>query len=104
MDTETYDQFTSTETSSARRCSYLLPNTKVMVKYISDKPVSIEIPDSVELTVTDTPPAIAGATATNQYKEATLETGLKVQVPPFVKPGEKIRIDTRTAEYLERVK
>ena len=67
-----------------------------MVKYINDKPVSIEIPDSVELTVSDTPPSLAGATATNQYKEATLETGLKVQVPPFVKPGEKIRIDTRT--------
>ena len=83
---------------------YLLPNSKVMVKYINDKPVSIEIPDSVELTVTDTPPALAGATATNQYKEATLETGLKVQVPPFIKPGEKIRIDTRTGEYLERVK
>ena len=48
--------------------------------------------------------ALAGATATNQYKEATLETGLKVQVPPFIKPGERIRIDTRTAEYLERVK
>jgi elongation factor P len=83
---------------------YLLPNSRVMVKYINDKPVSIEIPDFAELTVTDTPPALAGATATNQYKDATLETGLKVQVPPFVKQGEKIRIDTRTGEYLERVK
>ena len=75
-----------------------------MVKYINDKAVSIEIPDFVELAVTDTPPTLAGATATNQYKEATLETGLKVQVPPFIKGGEKIRIDTRTGEYLERVK
>ena len=59
---------------------------------------------SAVCSVTDTPPTLAGATATNQYKEATLETGLKVNVPPFVKPGERIRIDTRTGEYLERAK
>jgi elongation factor P len=104
MDTETYDQLHFDQDIIGTAMQFLLPNTKVMVKYINDKPVSIEIPDSVELTVSDTPPALAGATATNQYKEATLETGLKIQVPPFVKPGEKIRIDTRTAEYLERVK
>ena len=104
MDTETYDQLSFNPDIVGTAMDYLLPNSKVMVKYINDKPVSIEIPDSVELKVSDTPPALAGATATNQYKEATLETGLKVQVPPFVKPGEKIRIDTRTSEYLERVK
>jgi elongation factor P len=104
MDTETYDQLHFDDNIIGTSMLFLLPNTKVMVKYINDKPVSIEIPDSVELTVTDTPPALAGATATNQYKEATLETGLKVQVPPFVKTGERIRIDTRTSEYLERVK
>jgi elongation factor P len=104
MDSETYDQLSFSSEIIGTSMDYLLPNSKVMVKYINEKPVSIEIPDFVELTVTDTPPALAGATATNQYKEATLETGLKVDVPPFVKPGEKIRIDTRTGEYLERVK
>jgi elongation factor P len=104
MDTETYDQLSFSQEIIGTSMDYLLPNSKVMVKYINDKPVSIEIPDFVELAVTDTPPALAGATATNQYKEATLETGLKVDVPPFIKPGEKIRIDTRTGEYLERVK
>jgi elongation factor P len=104
MDTETYDQLSFSADIIGTSMDYLLPNSRVMVKYINDKPVSIEIPDFVDLTVTDTPPALAGATATNQYKEATLETGLKVDVPPFVKPGEKIRIDTRTGEYLERVK
>ena len=104
MDTETYDQLSFSPEIIGTAMDYLLSNAKVMVKYINDKPVSIEVPDSVELTVTDTPPALAGATATNQYKEATLETRLKVQVPPFIKPGEKIRIDTRTGEYLERVK
>ncbi len=104
MDTETYDQLNFSPEIIGTAMDYLLPNSRVMVKYINDKPVSIEIPDFVELTVKDTPPALAGATATNQYKEATLETGLKIDVPPFIKPGEKIRIDTRTGEYLERVK
>jgi elongation factor P len=104
MDTETFDQLSFSDDVIGTAMDYLLPNSKVMVKYINDKAVSIEIPDFAELAVTDTPPALAGATATNQYKEATLETGLKVQVPPFVKPGERIRIDTRTGEYLERVK
>jgi elongation factor P len=104
MDVETYDQLHFGPDIIGTAMDYLLPNSRVMVKYINEKPVSIEIPDFVELTVTETPPALAGATATNQYKEATLETGLKVAVPPFVKNGERIRIDTRTGEYLERVK
>jgi elongation factor P len=104
MDTETYDQLSFSPEIIGTAMDYLVPNSRVMVKYINDKAVSIEIPDFVELAVTDTPPTLAGATATNQYKEATLETGLKVQVPPFIKGGEKIRIDTRTGEYLERVK
>jgi elongation factor P len=104
MDSETYDQLSFSKEIIGTSMDYLLPNNKVMVKYINDKPVSIEIPDFVELTVIDTPPSLAGATATNQYKEATLETKLKVNVPPFVKPGERIRIDTRTGEYLERAK
>ena len=104
MDSETYDQITFPEDMVGPSMQYLLPNTKVLVKFIDDKPASIEVPASVDLTITDTPPSLKGATATNQYKDATLETGLKVQVPPFIGPGEKIRIDTRTGEYVERVK
>jgi elongation factor P len=104
MDVETYDQLHFAEDLVGESMKYLLPNIRVMVKYIDGRAVSIELPDTVELTVTDTPPSLKGATATNQYKDATLETGLKVQVPPFVGPGEKIKIDTRTGEYLERVK
>ena len=104
MDSETYDQLSFGPDILGTAMQYLLPNTKVMVKYIDDKAVSVEIPASIDLTVTETPPSIKGATATNQYKDAVLETGLKVQVPPFVGPGEKIRIDTRTGEYVERVK
>jgi elongation factor P len=83
---------------------YILPNSKVQVMYVDDKAVSVDVPASIDLTVTDTPPSLKGATATNQYKEAILENGLKVQVPPFIGPGEKIRVDTRTGEYVERVK
>ena len=82
---------------------YLLPNIRVQVTYIDNKATSIELPATVELVVTDTPPSIAGATATNQYKDATLETGLIVKVPPFIEVGTKIKVDTRSSEYLSRV-
>jgi elongation factor P len=104
MDTTTYDQLSFDQDILGTAMDYLLPNTKVMVKYIDEKPISIEIPATIDLIVTETPPALKGATVTNQYKEAVLETGLKVQVPPFIDSGEKIRIDTRTGEYVERVK
>jgi elongation factor P len=104
MDTETYDQLSFDSVILGTAMQYLLPNSKVMVMYVADKAVSIEVPATIDLVVTDTPPELKGATATNQYKEATLETGLKVTVPPFVNVGEKIKIDTRTGEYVSRVK
>ncbi|MGE3821170.1 MAG: elongation factor P [Isosphaeraceae bacterium] len=104
MDTETYDQLSFSPEILGTAMQYLLPNSKVMVQYVAAKAVSVDVPASIDLTVTETPPSIKGATATNQYKEAVMETGLKVQVPPFIGPGEKIRIDTRTGEYIERVK
>ncbi|MFM1802947.1 MAG: Elongation factor, partial [Planctomycetota bacterium] len=84
--------------------SFVVPNTKVMVKYIDDKAVSVEIPASMEYEIIETPPEIKGATATNQYKEAKCENGLMIQVPPFMKVGDRVKVDTRTGEYLERVK
>ncbi|GAC1469694.1 MAG: elongation factor P [Isosphaeraceae bacterium] len=104
MDSETYDQLSFQPEILGTAMQYLLPNSKVTVQYVAGKAVSVDVPAAIDLTVTDTPPSIKGATATNQYKEAILETGLKVQVPPFIGPGEKIRIDTRTGEYVERVK
>jgi elongation factor P len=104
MDVETYDQLNFDPDMVGDSISYLLPNNRVMVKYIDGKAVSIELPATVDLAVTDTPPSLAGATATNQYKEATTETGLKVMVPPFIEPGEKVRVDTRSSEYVSRVK
>jgi elongation factor P len=68
------------------------------------RPVVVTLPNTVDLVVKETDPEIKGATATNQYKKAVMETGLQVQVPPFIKIGEKLRIDTRTGEYVTRVK
>lgn len=104
MDNETFDQLSFDSGILGTAMQFLLPNTNVMVQYVGGKAVSVDVPASIDLTVVDTPPSIKGATATNQYKEALMETGLKVQVPPFINPGEKIRIDTRTSEYVERVK
>jgi len=104
MDTETFDQLSFQPEILGTAMQYILPNSRVKVMHVDDKPVSIEVPASIDLVVTETPPTIKGATATNQYKDAVLENGLKVQVPPFIGPGEKIRIDTRTGEYVERVK
>lgn len=104
MDTETYDQVPIDADIVGDAAQYLRPNERVTVQECEGAFVSFEVPFVVELEVTDTPPGIKGATATNQLKEATLETGLKVKVPPFIEPGEKIRIDTRTGAYVERAK
>ncbi len=104
MDTETYDQVSFPPEALGTAMRYLRPNSKITVMYVDEKLVSVEVPPSIDLIVAETPPALKGATATNQYKEAILENGLKVQVPPFIGPGEKVRINTRTGEYIERVK
>lgn len=104
MDLESYDQITLDDDAFGEGTKYLKPNTKLLVSMYQEKPVIITLPTTVDLVVKDTAPEIRGATATNQYKPATLETGLIVSVPPFVKVGEKIRVDTRTGEYVTRVK
>jgi elongation factor P len=68
------------------------------------KPIIVKLPNTVDLEVTETPPEIKGATASDQRKPATLETDLVVQVPSFIKPGEIVRVDTRSGEYVTRVR
>lgn len=104
MDTTTYDQITLDDDAFGDGPKYLKPNTQLQVSMYEGRPVIVTLPNTVDLEVTDTPPEIKGATATNQNKPATLETGLVVQVPPFIKLGEVLRIDTRTGEYVTRVK
>ena len=102
MDMETYDQNTIPKDVFGNDILYLKPNTQLKALFHNGKLVSYELPASVDLKVTDTQPAIKGATATNQLKEATLETGLKTRVPPFIEGGEVLRISTEHGEYLSR--
>ena len=104
MDTTTYDQISLDDDAFGDAQKYLKPNTQLQVAMYEGKPLIVTLPNTVDLKVTDTPPEIKGATATNQTKPATLETGLVVQVPPFVKIDEMIRVDTRTGQYITRVK
>lgn len=104
MDTINYDQITLDDDAFGDAAKYLKPNSQLQVSLYEDKPVIVTLPNTVDLKITDTPPEIKGATATNQNKPATLETGLIVQIPPFIKLGEIIRVDTRTGEYVTRVK
>lgn len=102
MDIDTYDQISLDDEAFGDGPKYLKPNTRLQVSMYNGKPIVVTLPNTVDLEVTDTPPEIKGATATNQYKSATLETGLVVAVPPFVKNGDIIRVDTRSGEYLTR--
>jgi elongation factor P len=104
MDLETFDQISLNDDSFGDGPKYLKPNDQLQVSLYEGTPVIIALPNTVDLQITETAPEIKGATATNQNKPATLETGLEVLVPPFIKVGERIRVDTRTGEYVTRVK
>jgi elongation factor P len=104
MDSETYDQVTLPPDLVEDLMTYLKEGDKAHVVFHENKPLSLELPATVELTVTETEPSIKGATAQQQYKPATLENGLKVTVPPFIAIGEKVKVDTETGAYLGRVK
>ena len=104
MDTETYDQITLDKEWVGDQMLYLKENNKAHVVFYEGKPISLDLPATVELKVVETEPSVKGATAAAQFKPATLETGLKITVPPFVGIGEVVAIDTRTGEYLSRAK
>jgi len=102
MDKENYEQLTLPAEFLEGLAVYLLPHTDVQINFYHGRAIGIEIPPSVVLTVTDTEPGIKNATATNTFKSATTETGLIVQVPPFINQGEKIKVDTNEGTYMER--
>ena len=104
MNLSTYDQVTLSKELISDAVNYLVPNIKVDVSYFDNEPIGIQLPNAMELTVVETEPGIKGATVTNVNKPAKLETGMVVQVPPFIEQGEKIRVDTREGKYLERAK
>ncbi len=101
MDTQTYDQLEiSADVLPRDQSQWLKENTELMVQLFDGKPLGVELPAAVELTVTDTIPQPRGATATNQLKEATVETGARIRVPPFIEIGQVVRINSETGEYL----
>ena len=104
MNNESYEQIALSNEVLGEAVQYLLPNIKLKVEMYEGRPVGIELPMTVDMTVVETEPAIKGASVSNVGKPAKMETGLVVQVPPFIAEGERIRIDTATGSYVERVK
>jgi elongation factor P len=102
MDTGSYEQIHITSEALGDAVNYLKPEMLINVEFYGEEPVGIEMPQTVDLKVTETAPGIKGATASNQIKPATCETGLVVNVPPFINTGDTIRVSTDTGEYLAR--
>jgi elongation factor P len=102
MDQENYEQYEVSGDIFEDVKGYLLENQEVMLGVFNDQVVILEVPQVVELIVTETAPAIRNATATAQTKEAILETGISVQVPGYLEPGEKIKVDTRECRFVSR--
>ena len=102
MNTENYEQMHLTKELLGDATNYLIPQLKVTVEFYEGKPISVELPASVDMTVVETEPGLKGATVSNVTKPAKMETGLIVQVPPFITEGEKIRVNTSEGTYQER--
>jgi elongation factor P len=102
MNTENYEQTHLSKDLLGDATSYLIPQLKVKVEFYEGKPISVELPATIDMTVVETEPGMKGASVSNVTKPAKLETGLVVQVPPFIKENEKIRVNTAEGTYLER--
>ena len=102
MNTQTFDQVHIHKDVIADRAQFLVPDVMLKVEYYEGHPIDIELPPTVDLKVVETEPGIKGGSATNVGKPAKLETGLVVQVPPFIGEGETIRVDTLEGKYVER--
>jgi elongation factor P len=102
MDLETYEQFELGGDPFALISPYLLDGMEVQLGLFQGRMINVDLPMTVELTVIETPPVIKNATATAETKEATLETGLKIKVPPYLETGERIKVDTRDGRFISR--
>ena len=104
MDLGSYDQITLDAEHVGEAAGYLLENLELRTVIFQDRVIALNLPITVDLTITDTNPAIKGATAQAQLKPATTQTGIQVMVPSYIEPGERIRVDTRDGRFVERVK
>jgi len=102
MNTDTYEQYQLSKDVVGDRAQYMMPDVILKIDFYDGRPIDISLPATVDLKVVETEPGIKGASATNVTKAAKMETGLVVQVPPFIDEGEVIRIDTSNGSYLAR--
>lgn len=102
MDTETYDMIHIPQAAVGDAANYLLENMTATVAFSEGEPLYVELPASVELTIAHTEPGVQGDRSTGGTKPATLETGAEIKVPLFITTGERVKVDTRTGEYLGR--
>jgi elongation factor P len=104
MDNNTFEQFNIPKFLFGDAAKFLKEGMNVIIAFESEEPIMAQAPASVELEVTYTEPAVKGDTSTNALKYATVETGVEIRVPMFINQGDKVRVDTRTGDYIERVK
>jgi len=104
MNTENYEQVALSDEELGDSAQWLAPGLKIQVEFYEGAPIGIEMPPSLELTVTQTEPSLKGATVSNVNKPATLENGVIIQVPPFVNEGDRIRVDPNEGRYIERAR
>ena len=102
MNTENFEQVALDGDVLGDAVNYLIPNSRIVIEFHDVTPMGVELPKTIDLKVTDTPPGLKTATVTNALKPATTETGLVVQVPNFINTGDVIRVDTETGAYLQR--
>ncbi|MEW6730518.1 MAG: elongation factor P [Acidobacteriota bacterium] len=104
MNEESFEQIELDDEALGDGVNFLIPDLTIQVEFYDNKPIAVALPPSVELKVIETEPEMKGATVSNSNKPAKLETGITVQVPPFVREGDVIRVDTSEGKYMERVK
>jgi elongation factor P len=104
MNTESYEQTALSEEDLGDAAQWLMPGLKIQVEFYEGRPIGVDLPASMELTVVRTEPTMKGATVSNVNKPATLENGVTIQVPPFVNEGDRIRVDPSEGRYMERAK
>ena len=104
MNTETFDQIAMSDDDLGDAAKWLMEGLKLQMEFYEGDPISVELPQSMELKITETEPVLKGATASNSNKPATLENGVTLYVPPYMKEGELIRVNPNEEKYMERVK
>jgi elongation factor P len=104
MDNNTFEQYSIPKFLFGDAARFIKEGMNVIVAFESEEPIMAQAPTSVELEITYTEPAVKGDTSTNAMKNATVETGVEIRVPLFINQGDKVKVDTRTGDYIERVK